>query len=76
MKLIKHAKFQFMSFNPSCTKPFRTDTLYQEGRGADRTPCYLKNRCPHEHEILYGIRDIFDRSRNVKVSYIVIKWLQ
>ena len=24
-------------------------------------PSYLKNRCPHEHEILQDIRDTFDR---------------
>ena len=29
------------------------------------TPCCL---CPNGHEILYGIRDIFKRPRNVKVS--------
>ena len=36
---------------------------------------YLKNRCPHEHEILWGNRDIFQRLRNVEDVYIVITWL-
>ena len=61
-------------FNPSCTKPFGTHTLYQ-GRGVGQTSCYFKNRCLREYEILYGIRDIFERPRNVKVFYIVINWL-
>ena len=34
-------------FNPSCTKSFGTHALYQRG-----SACYLKNRCPHEREIL------------------------
>ena len=45
------------------------------GEGSGRTPFYLKNRCPHEHEILHGIRKIVKHPRNVKVSYIVINWL-
>ena len=43
--------------------------------GSAGPPCYLKNSCPHDHEILYGIRDIFERPRNFKVSYILINWL-
>ena len=39
-----------VKFNPSFTKPFGTHTFYQGG--LPRLPCYLKNRCPHEHEIL------------------------
>ena len=31
---------------------------------------YLENRCPHEREILKGIRDTFESLRNVKVVYI------
>ena len=40
--------------NPSrVTKPFGTHTFYQRGGGdVGQTPCYLKNRCPHEREIL------------------------
>ena len=50
-------------------------TPYTKG-GVGRTPTdYLINRFPHEDEILYGIRDTFERPRNVKVSYIMINWL-
>ena len=49
-------------------------TPYTKGASAG-PPCYLKNSCPHEHEILYGIRDIFENPKNVKVSYIVINRL-
>ena len=35
----------------------------------------LKNRCPHEPEILQGIRDPFESLKNVKVVYIVFTWL-
>ena len=28
----------FLASNPSCTKPFRTQTLYQGGKGVGRTP--------------------------------------
>ena len=45
------------------------------GGGVSRTRYYLKKHCPHEHEILYGIRNIFERPRNIKVSYTVINWL-
>ena len=62
--------------NPSCTKPFGTHTFYQGGGGgSSRPPSYLKNRCPHESEILQGIRDTFESLRNVKVVYIVFTWL-
>ena len=72
--------FWLLLLNPSSTKPFGTHTFYQAGGGGRgggervrRTPCYLKNRYPHEHEILYGIRGIFERPRNFNVSYIVMK---
>ena len=35
---------------PSFTKPFGTHTFYQGGSAGP--PCYLKNCCPHEREIL------------------------
>ena len=41
------------------------------GGGSSRPPSYLKTRCPHEPEILQGIRDTFESLRNVKVVYIV-----
>ena len=37
--------------NPSFTKPFDTHTFYQGG-GGSAGPSTLKNRCPHEPEIL------------------------
>ena len=47
------------TLNPSFTKPFGTHTFYQGGGGGgggfQLTPSYLKNRCPHEREILQGI---------------------
>ena len=33
-------------------------------------PSYLKNRCPHEREMLQGIRDTFESLRNVDVVTI------
>ena len=63
---------QNLIFNLSFAKPFGTHLL---PGGSAGSPCYLKNRCPHEHEIVYGIRDIFERPGNGKVSYIVINWL-
>ena len=52
--------------NPSFTKPFGTHTFYQGGGGMSAgLPCYLKNRCAHEREILSSIKDIFERPRNV-----------
>ena len=46
-------------------------------KGVEPTPppSYLKNRCPHESEILQGIRDTFESLRNVKVVYMVFTWL-
>ena len=40
--------------NPSFTKPFGTHTFYQGGGGGGWPdhPCYLKNHCLHELEIL------------------------
>ena len=38
--------------NPSFTKPFGTHTFYQGRGGVGNPPCYPKNRCPHEREIL------------------------
>ena len=62
-------KFSQSCFNPSFSKPFGTHTFYQGG--VVSTPhFYLKNRCPHETEILQGIRDTFESLRNVKVVYI------
>ena len=43
--------------------------------GSSRPPSYLKNRCPHEPEILQAIRDTFESLRNSKVVYIVFTWL-
>ena len=59
--------------NASFTKPLGTHTFYQGG--LPDSPYYFKNRFPHETEILSGIRDIFQRFRNVKVVYIVFIWL-
>ena len=61
------------NLNPSFSKPFGTHTFYQGGRGDP--PSYLKNCCPHEPEILQGVRDTFESLRNVKVVYIVFTWL-
>ena len=49
--------------NASFTKHFDTHTSYQGGGGGGFgwTPCYLKNRCPHEREIMQGIRNTFER---------------
>ena len=55
----------FLLLNPSFTKPFGTHTFFTKEGG--RGPSYLKNRCPHEHEILQGIRDTFESLRNVEV---------
>ena len=41
------------------------------GGGEEPTLSYLKDGCPHEREILQGIRDTFESHRNVKVVYIV-----
>ena len=49
---------------------FLVPTPFSKGEGG--RPSYLKNRCPHEREILQGIRDTFE---NVKVVYIVLTWL-
>ena len=54
---------------PFLYQAFGTHTFYEGSGGGGVIPCYLKNRCPHEHEILHSIRDIFERPRNVKVSY-------
>ena len=43
--------------------------------GLARHPHYLKNHCLHEHEILWGIKEIFERLGNVQVVYIVFTWL-
>ena len=61
--------------NPSGTKPFGIHTLYRVGGGGVGLTKKLKNRCLHEHESLYVIRDILEHPRNVQVSYIVINWL-
>ena len=45
-----------------------------EGGRAD-PPSYLKNRCPHEREILQGIRDTYESLRNVEVILKVFTWL-
>ena len=45
------------------------------GGGRPDPPCYLRNHFPYELEILYGIRDIFERLRNVKAVYIGFTWL-
>ena len=61
--------------NPSFSKPFGTHTFYQGRGGVEPTPQLSQNRCPHEREILQGIRDTFESLRNVKVVYIVFTWL-
>ena len=43
-------------------------TPYIRGGGSAELACYLKTCCPNEREILWGIRDIFERFRNVKVG--------
>ena len=58
---------------PSFTKPFGTHTFYQGGRA--EPPSYLENLCPHEREILQGIRDTFESLGNAKVVYIMFTWL-
>ena len=50
-------------------------TPFTKGGGSSRPPSYLKNRCPHECEILQGIRDTFESLRNGEVVYIVFTWL-
>ena len=73
--------FRAISQNKSLTltlPSFLVPTPFTDGgRGEESfgSPCYLTNRYPHEHEILYGIKDTFERLRNVKVAYIVITWL-
>ena len=52
---------------------FLVPTPFSKGEGG--RPSNLKNRCPHEREILQGIRDTFESLRNVKVVYIVLTWL-
>ena len=41
------------------------------GVGRADSPSYLKNRCPHERELLHGIRDVFESLRNIKVLHSV-----
>ena len=67
--LVKHG----LVISPSFSKPFSTHTLYQGGRADPRR--YLKNRCPHQREILQDIRDTSESPINVKVVYIVFTWL-
>ena len=45
--------------------------LLPSGVGDQQTPCCLKNPWLHEREVLYGIRNITERLKNVKVCYIV-----
>ena len=45
------------------------------GREGGRPPCYIKNPWSYELEILQGIRDIFERLRNIKAVYLVFTWL-
>ena len=56
---------------------FGTHSFYQGGGGggSSRSPSHLKNLCPHEPEILQGIRDTFESLRNVKVVNKVFTWL-
>ena len=66
--------------NPSFSKPFVPIPFTKGGGGGGgveptQPPSYFKNRCPHEPEILQGIRDTFESRRNVKVVYIVFTWL-
>ena len=62
------------NINPSF-KPFGIPTPFTKGGRSNRPTSYVKNRCPHEREILQGIRDTFESLRNVKVVYIVFTWL-
>ena len=68
-KLLKYLNFLTLPF-PSLLTP----TLFTKGGRTDPAS-YLKNRCPHERDILQGIRDTFDSLRNVKVIYIMVTWL-
>ena len=54
---------------------FTPDIKGGGGGGVGRTPCYLKNSCSYELEILLDIRDIFEHLRNIKVVYLVFTWL-
>ena len=38
-------------------------------------PSHLKNRCHYGRKILWGIKDIFEHSRNIKVVYISDYWV-
>ena len=71
----KHDAWPISFINLSFTKPSGTHIFYQGVEESAGPPCYLRNRCPHEHEILHGIRDTVERPRNGKASYIVINWL-
>ena len=37
--------------------------------GSGRPLCYLENHCLQEHEILYGIKEIFEHPKNVSFLY-------
>ena len=63
------------SIKPFLYQVFWYPHLIPRGEGRADPPSYLKNRCPHEPEILQGIRDTFESLRNVKVTYIVFTWL-
>ena len=70
---------EFVEYNHTTvlTLPFPSllvPTPFTKG-GEHIPPSYLKHRCPHEREILQGIRDTFESLRNVKVVYIVLTWL-
>ena len=65
--------FNFV-FNPACTKPIGTYTLYQGGRGSDGSPAISKTVLPMNMKFCI----VLEKSLNVLemlTFYIVINWL-
>ena len=67
--------------NPSFAKPFGANAFYELGKGGGvgeggwLDPLLSQKPLSQEHEIFYGIRNLFERPRNIKVAYIVSVWL-